>query len=68
MKVFNPPNAERKWKSVADKMKHREEEVKRIVELKKHALIDNGFKLHSLHTLVSVGYAMALEDNGLADW
>lgn len=68
MEPKNPPNPEKKWKSVADKMKHREEAINFIVEAKKLALIDNGIKSHSLHTLVAVGYAMALEDNALADW
>lgn len=64
----NPPNVEGKWRSVNEKMKHREDEINRIVDLKKQSLVENGFKLHNLHTLVRVGYAMALEDNNLKDW
>lgn len=68
MRPINPPNAEKKWESVAEKMKHREGEINRLVETKKEKLIEYGFKFHNLHSLVAIGYAMALEDNGLKDW
>lgn len=68
MKVCNPPNPEKKWAYVTDKMKPRKEEANRIAEARKQSLIDNGLKHADLESLIAVGYAMALEDNGLAQW
>ena len=68
MRPQNPPNAEKKWKAISEKMKPHKERIDYIVEIRKQSLINHGFQVHKLHDLVAIGYAMALEDNGLDDW
>lgn len=65
-----PPNYERKWKKIEEKMAHRTDEIGRIITSRKQAFLQ-GSPLHveaDFRDMISVGYAMALEDNGLKDW
>jgi hypothetical protein len=66
----NPPNADKKWKIVKDKLIHRKTDIDRIVASRKHGFlqgspltVDNEFR-----DMIAIGYAMALEDNNLSTW
>jgi hypothetical protein len=64
----NPPNYDKKWSRVNELMKPHSELINRVVETHKEQLINHGFQSHNLKHLIAVGFAIALESNGLADW